>query len=272
MKNNDVSGKMDALKSIIQSLGPMSVAFSGGVDSTFLLAFAHEIIGEKVQAIIARSPVFPKDEDDAAHVFLKKKGICYHVVEPELMTNDEFIRNDKNRCYVCKKILFKEIFQTALKTGKNVVVHGVNIDDFKDYRPGLKAADEMGVLSPLVDAGFTKQDIRDASRMMGLPTADKPSMACLASRIPYGDVLSLEMLGRVERSEALLTKLGFIGVRARHHGVLVRLEIPGKDFGRLLGEDIRKTVVSGLKELGYLHIALDLEGYTQGSMNRMLSL
>lgn len=270
MKNNHVSGKIDDLKCIILSFGPMSVAFSGGVDSTFLLHVAHQVLGHNAQAIIAKSPVFSHHEEAEALAFLDKYGVTFHVVEPPLMSHSEFMKNGPNRCYVCKTILFHEIFQKARSTGKPVVAHGVNVDDFKDYRPGLKAASEIGVVSPLVDAGFTKQDIREASRIMGLSTADKPAMACLASRIPYGDTISLEKLDCIERSETLLRNLGFEGVRARHHGSLVRIELREQDFERMIQKNIREALVEGLKALGFLYVSLDLEGYNQGSMNRSL--
>lgn len=270
MKNNHVSGKIDVLKSIISSLGPMSVAFSGGVDSTFLLHMAVRVLGDQAQAIIAKSPVFPAHEENEALAYLKNNGICFHVVEPALMRHADFVENGKNRCYVCKNILFKAVCDKTIETGKRVVAHGVNLDDFKDYRPGLKAASELGVVSPLADAGFEKQDVRDASRIMGLPTADKPAMACLASRIPYGETLTLEKLRQVEKAETLLRSLGFDGGRARYHGSLVRIEIPRHGFERILSDPVRTVLIDGLKQMGFFHISLDLEGYTQGSMNRVL--
>lgn len=270
MNNNHLSGKLDRLKKHLAQMGPMSVAFSGGVDSTFLLWMAYRANTDNVQAIIAKSPVFSRHEEETALAFLRKRGIAYHVVCPQLMDQQEFVKNGKDRCYVCKKILFKDIMDLAGKTGKPVVVHGVNVDDFKDYRPGLKAASEMGIISPLADAGFTKGDVREASRMMGLETADNPSLACLASRLPYGEPVTEEKLRQIESAEDRLRDLGFEGVRARYHGTVVRLEIKESDFRRIMDAETRARVIKDLKALGFLHVSLDLEGYSQGSMNRVL--
>ena len=270
MKNNHISGKIDRLEILISKMGPMSVAFSGGVDSTFLLWVAYQVLGQQVQAIIAKSPLFSRFEEETAINFLIASEIPYQVVEPSIINEAAFVKNDKDRCYVCKKILFTMIMAVAGKTEKPLVVHGVNLDDLKDYRPGLKAASEMGIKSPLVDAGFSKDDIRKASRMMGLKSADMPSMACLASRIPYGDTVTSRKLEQIETAEMLLRNLGFYGVRARYHGVVARLEIQEKDFEKIIRHDVRKAIVNGLKAAGFLHVSLDLEGYCQGSLNRAL--
>jgi pyridinium-3,5-biscarboxylic acid mononucleotide sulfurtransferase len=271
MNNNHVSGKLVVLKSLIGPMAPMAVAFSGGVDSTFLLWVAYEMHRNDVLAVVAKSPVFPVNEEERALQFLKGRGIPYIVIEPLLMDDAAFTRNHKDRCYVCKKTMFGHLLAKVREHGITTVVHGVNVDDFSDYRPGLKAASELGIVSPLADAGFTKQNVRDASRMMDLPTADLPSMACLASRIPYGQQITRDILMKIERSEAVLTSLSFSGFRARHHGELVRIEMPDQAFKKIMEPSIREKVVSELRSLGYLHVALDLEGYSQGSMNRSLS-
>lgn len=272
MNNNHVSIKIDTLKSLIRPLAPLAVAFSGGVDSTFLLWIAYEIHGRNVLAIVAKSPVFPKCEEELALGFLEKREIPYIVIEPPLMEDSKFTRNHNDRCYFCKKKMFGCIMDKAAESGITHVAHGVNTDDYSDYRPGLKASREMGILNPLADAGFSKDDIREASRILGLPSADLPSMACLASRIPYGLPLTCDVLMTVERSESMLMELGFSGVRARHHGELVRIEIPETSFERIIDPLIRKTLVEKLKSLGYLYVSLDLEGYSQGSMNRAVKV
>jgi uncharacterized protein len=270
MKNNHLSGKLDRLKLILSKGGGLTVAFSGGVDSTFLLSAAVRIPGVTAQAVIAKTPVLSRDEEHEALTFLKANHIPFHVVSPDLMRERDFVENGKNRCYACKRCLFAAITSKAAETGMARVVHGANLDDDDDYRPGMKAAFELGVESPLAEAGFTKQDIRDASRDLGLPTADKPAMSCLATRIPYGETVTVEKLRTVEDAECLLRNAGFFGARARHHGPLVRIEIPEKDFGAMLSTPVRTTLVRTLKDLGFTYVSLDLAGYTQGSMNRLI--
>jgi uncharacterized protein len=242
MKNNHISGKMEMLKSLIRGYDSLSVAFSGGVDSTFLLAFSHSILGENVQAIISKTPLFSEFEEESAMAFIRQTGIVCQDVTPDVMANGDFIKNEKNRCYICKKILLKAIMKKSHETGINRVAHGVNADDLNDYRPGIKAAEELGVLSPLSLAGFTKKEIREASRIMGLPTADKPQMACLASRIPYGNPVTLEKLSMIERSESVLRTLGFHESRVRHHDTVARIEVKDGDFGRIMTDDVRREL------------------------------
>lgn len=270
MKNNHIFGKIERLKTLISQLGPMTVAFSGGVDSTFLLWISYQVLGDKVQAVIAKSPLFSRYEEEIAFDFLRTKRIPYHVVEPRVMEEEAFVQNHKDRCYVCKKILFKDILAVAEKTGKPLVVHGVNVDDLSDYRPGLKASSEMGIQSPLAEAGFTKAEIREASRTMGLNSAEMPSMACLASRLPYGETVNRRKLRMIEDAESALRNLGFQGTRARYHGDMVRLEIGEADFSEIIQAQARKAVVKALKSLGFLYVSLDLEGYSQGSLNRAI--
>lgn len=270
MKNNHISGKIDRLKTLISQLGPMTIAFSGGVDSTFLLWISYQVLGGQVQAIIAKSPLFSRYEEELALKFLRTSNIPFHVVEPGVMDEESFIINHKDRCYVCKKLLFKDILAVAERTGKPLVAHGVNVDDLSDYRPGLKAASELGIQSPLAEAGFTKADIREASRNMGLSSADMPSMACLASRLPYGETVTRDKLRKIEEAENTLRRLGFQGIRARYHGDVVRLEISDDDFPHIIQKEVRKDVVKALNDLGFLYVSLDLAGYSQGSLNRAI--
>ena len=270
MNNNRISEKLRHLEALIRGYGTLAVAFSGGVDSTFLLAVARKVLGRGVHAIVARSSVFSAYEASEALNYVRQQGIPHHEVSPDLMSVAEFVQNRGDRCYHCKLALFAVILEKKDELGLNVLAHGVNGDDLNDFRPGLRAADELGVVSPLAVAGFTKDEIRRASRDMGLGTADKPQMACLATRIPYGTPVSLEKLRMVEQGEELLRNLGCGSWRVRHHGDLARIEVHEEDFQKLMKRDVRGELVARFKALGFLHVALDLEGYTPGSMNRVL--
>ncbi len=270
MKNNDFFQKKRVLATEIRKFPSLAIAFSGGVDSTFLLATAKKNLGENVFAVIAKTPVFPEQEEVEAIEFLKNENIKFSIITPDLISVGDFTKNNKDRCYICKKIIFKQIKNEAKKNGFGYVAHGVNTDDFNDYRPGMKAADELGFLSPLVVAGFSKEEIREASREMNLSTADKPAMACLASRIPYGDIITETKLKVIEEAEKIINDLGFNFYRVRHHGDIARIEVGGTDFQMIFQEEIRQQILLKFKQLGFLYISVDLEGYTQGSMNRTL--
>jgi uncharacterized protein len=270
MKNNDLSRKMDQLKHRLAGYGALTVAFSGGVDSTFLLAVSRAVLGDRIRAVVALSPLFSNAEKTSAMGFLEQTGIPFHTVHPPVMESVDFIKNGKDRCYVCKKIMLEAILAWSRSEGIFHVVHGVNLDDLGDYRPGLRAAEELGVTSPLADCGFTKNDIREGSRMLNLPTSDDPSMACLASRIPYGLPVTVEKLRVIETAESVLRAYGIRGARVRHHGDVARIEVESSDFARFADNEMRKGVLDNLKRLGFLHVALDLEGYRQGSLNSVL--
>lgn len=270
MKNNDFFQKKTDLNTEIQKLGSLAVAFSGGVDSTFLISTAKNVLGNSVLAVIVKTPVLTEQEEIEAIDFLKKETIRYSVITPDLMSVDAFVKNKKDRCYICKQFIFKEVLAEASKNGFKNVAHGVNTDDLSDYRPGLKAADELGFLSPLAVAGFSKEDIRKASRSMNLPTADKPAMACLASRIPYGDIITESKLKEIEAAEIIIRGLGFNYCRVRHHGEVARIEIPQNQFEMIVSEETRMLIVNELRKIGFVYVSVDLEGYSQGSMNRSL--
>ena len=268
MADNDaLHEKLRKLKEYLSELGSVAVAFSSGVDSTFLLRTAHEVLGDDVIALTARSCSFPGRELKEAEEFCKSEGIRHIIIESEELAIDGFRQNPRNRCYLCKKELFSKMTQAAEKEGIKFVAEGSNLDDNGDYRPGLKAIAELGIKSPLREAGLTKDDIRALSKEMGLKTWDKPSFACLASRFVYGETITEEKLAMVDKAEQLLLDLGFRQVRVRIHGDIARIEILPAEFSKLMEDAVRDKVNSTLKNLGFSYVAMDLEGYRSGSMN-----
>ncbi|MFO7665940.1 MAG: ATP-dependent sacrificial sulfur transferase LarE [Desulfobacterales bacterium] len=265
---DDLRYKMERLTSAIEGYSSLAVAFSGGTDSTFLLAVAHKVLKKNVIAITAKSQIHPVRETDFALDYTKKHRIEHVIIQSNELKIPEFNLNDRNRCYVCKMNIFPMMMKTASKKGIKDLVHGANIDDLKDFRPGFSAASELGVAAPMIEAGLSKQDIRDLSKMMLLETWNKPAMACLATRIPYGVPITIESLKMIEEAENILIDLGFTACRVRHHGNLARIELPKEDIERMINWKMRNSVVGKLKKAGYLYVSIDLEGYIQGSMNR----
>jgi uncharacterized protein len=265
-----IADKKKRLMAILAGYDVLAVAFSGGVDSTFLLAAAREALGERVVAITAVSPVHSQRETREAAEIARTLGVRHIMAPSREMRAPGFIANPPNRCYICKKIVFGDVLRIAAERGITRVAHGVNLDDLEDYRPGLRAAEEMGVVAPLAEAGLTKVDIRALSRRMRLPTWNRPSMACLASRIPYGQPITPEALKGVEAAEEVLHDLGFYGCRVRHHGEVARIEVAPADLKRTMSPAVRAEILKRLRKIGFKYVALDLEGYVPGSLNRSL--
>ena len=262
--------KKQRLEDYLRSLGSVAVAFSSGVDSTFLLKTAQNVLGDKVLAVTARSCSFPKRELDEASAFCKANGIEHIIVDSEELSIDGFSQNPKNRCYLCKKELFTKIGLIAAQRGLAHVAEGSNMDDNGDYRPGLIAVAELGVKSPLRQAELTKEEIRQLSREMGLPTWDKQSFACLSSRFVYGETITEEKLSMVDKAEQRLLDLGFRQVRVRIHGQMARIEIEPGQFEKIMKPDVYEPLSEYLHQLGFLYVTLDLDGYKMGSMNKVL--
>jgi uncharacterized protein len=265
-----MDARFEQLKTLLGETQGVLVAFSAGVDSTFLLKVAHMVLGERAIALTASSPTAPAGELEAAKDFTKSLGCRHIVVDSHELTNPSFSDNPSNRCFFCKDELYRICHQQAEELGIATIVDGTNLDDLKDHRPGLQAAKQWGLRHPLVEAEMTKEDIRRYSRELDLPTWDKPSSPCLSSRFPYGTTITLERLQCVGACESFMKELRFREFRVRYHGDLARIEVAPNEFDRLFDKDIRDAVVQRFKAAGFAYVSLDLQGYRTGSMNEIL--
>lgn len=264
----EMRSKHRALQEWFEEIGPVAIAYSGGVDSAFVLKVAHDVLGERCLGIVAYSESMPRAELDGALALAKRIGARNEVIESRELDDPRYRENGPARCFFCKGDVYDRIIAHAKENGLETVVDGNNHDDTADYRPGRQAGLQRGIRSPLQELGITKEEVRALSAALDLPTWDKPAAPCLASRIPYGTPVSAELLNKIERSEAAVRRLGIRELRVRHHGDVARIEVGPADFDTLL--EHRERLVRELKEIGYLYVALDLQGFRSGSLNEVL--
>lgn len=268
----DLEKKYFHLKNLLEEMGSVAIGFSGGIDSTLLVRVATDVLGNRSLAVIGRSETYPTREFKEAIAFAESFGARYRVIATEETDNLKFRENPPNRCYFCKSELFEKLSKIAEEEGIQWIADGTITDDLADFRPGLVAKNEQNVRSPLLEAGFSKKDVRELAQALDIPAWDKPSFACLASRFPYGFGITKENLSKVDAAESFLRDLGFRHFRVRHHdNQTARLELEAQDFERIMDGTIRGLVVNRMRDLGYHFVTLDLQGYRTGSMNEVLS-
>ena len=262
--------KMDSLKSNLRGLGSLIVAYSGGVDSAFLATTANQVLGNNALAVTAESPSLAPTELREAMELAQNMGLKHKIIQTKEVERDDYKANTPSRCFFCKDELYTHLTGFASQEGYKWIANGTNMDDLGDFRPGLTAAKQYGILSPLVDAGLTKTEIRDLAKSIGLSAWDKPAQACLSSRIPYGTPVSVDALSRIAKAEEFLHDLGFNQVRVRHHDIIARIEVEPMDFITLLEGDVRSRINEHFRSIGYSYVTLDLEGFRSGSLNEVL--
>ena len=270
--SKDTLSKYKRLKNLLDEMGKVLVAFSGGVDSSFLLKIAVDVLGDNVLAVIASSETYPEKEKDDAVKLAKMLNVQYKIIQTKELDNPDFANNPPERCYFCKMELFSKLRDIAESEDIPYVLDGSNYEDISDFRPGAKAAEELGIRSPLKEVELVKSEIRQLSKNFDLPTWNKPALACLSSRFPYFTEIKPESIKQVALAEEYLRELGFNQVRVRHHGQVARVEIDPQEFPKIIDEDVRNRIIENFKKLGFIYISLDLAGFRSGSMNESLDL
>lgn len=268
--SEDLQGKLQKLEEYIRGLGSLAVGFSGGADSALLLYVAHELLGDRAVAVTAKDASMPERELTEAVSFCEDRNIRHIICDVDPLKIDEYRNNNPDRCYHCKHMVFSRIKSVAEEKGISYVAEGSNTDDMGDYRPGLRAVSELGIKSPLRYAGLCKQDIRDLSEAFALPTWNKPSYACLASRFVYGEEITREKLHMIDMAEQFLIDKGFSGVRVRMHGNLARIEVAPKDIPKITSDGLREEIYEQMRKIGFIYVTADMKGYRTGSMNAPL--
>ncbi|MGC9319586.1 MAG: ATP-dependent sacrificial sulfur transferase LarE [Armatimonadota bacterium] len=264
---SEVAEKLKSLKAMLRQMDGVLVALSGGVDSSLLADVAAEVLEDRALAVTARGPLFPQVEVQRAIQVAERAGLRHIIIDAGQLDDERVRSNPPDRCYHCKRALFGRLREIADEEGLAEVAHGEQLDDADTHRPGARAAEEAGIRAPLAEAGLMKADVRELSRLRGLPTWNDPAMACLATRIPYGQELTEERLARVEAAEDLLRQHGFTALRVRDHGEIARIEVPGEQIARLAAEPLRSKIAAGLRELGFTYVTADLMGLRSGSMD-----